>query len=229
MPRAPTVLLASLALLGGAALSAQALADGDSPDANLLGAYVGASVGASHIDQGFLDQGLLDQGFDDFRSFEDSRFGWKVLMGLRPLEWLGAEGEYIDFGDANLGASPLPLAAGGGTSGAEFYGARASATAGAGFAVGYLPMGPWADLFGKIGFARLQTRYSYSGDYPTGCGGSCVTLRQIVVLQDSTDTSAAYGAGVQFHFGAFAARLEYERMSGTWQPGLVSIGIIWAP
>ncbi len=224
MRRAPTVLLASLALLGGAALSAQALADGDSLDSNLLGGYIGASVGASHIDQGFLDQGLFEEGIDDFRSFEDSRFGWKVLMGLRPLAWFGAEGEYIDFGDTNLGASPIA-----GPSGAEFYGAHASATAGAGFAVGYLPLSSALDFFGKIGFARLQTRFSYAGDYPTGCGGSCVTLHQVLVSQDSTDTEFAYGAGAQFHFGAFAARLEYERVNGPLQPGLVSIGIIWAP
>jgi opacity protein-like surface antigen len=232
MPRAPTVLLASLALLGGAALCAQALADGDSSDGNSLGGYIGVGVGASHIDQGFLDQGVFDAGVYDFRSFEDSRFGWKVLVGLRPIEWLGAEAEYIDFGNANLGASPLPLAAGGGTSGAEFYGAHASATAGAGFAVAYLPLPPSVDLFGKLGFARVQTRYSYSGDYPIGCGGggsTCATLREIVDVQDNTNTGVAYGAGAQFHFGPFAARLEYERVNGAWQPGLFSIGLTWVP
>ncbi|MGB6449699.1 MAG: outer membrane beta-barrel protein [Steroidobacteraceae bacterium] len=227
MPRAPTVLLASLALLGGAALSSQVLADGDSSDGNSVGYYIGAGVGATHIDQNFFDSGI-----DDFRSFDDSRFGWKVLMGLRPIEWLGAEAEYIDFGDTNLGASPLPLSAGGGTSGAEFYGAHASATAGAGFAVAYLPLPPSVDLFGKLGFARVQTRYSYAGDYPTDCGGSgstCTTLRQIAVVQDNTNTGVAYGAGAQFHFGAFAVRLEYERVNGAWQPGLLSLGLTWVP
>ena len=227
MPRAPTALLASLALLSGAALSTHALADGDSSDSNSVGYYIGAGVGASHFEQGFFDVGA-----DDFRSFEDSRFGWKVLMGLRPLEWLGAEAEYIDFGNANLGASPLPGV--GLPSGAEFYGAHASATAGAGFAVAYLPLPPAVDLFGKLGFARVQTRYNYAGNYPAAyfpatCGGSCSGLRQVVVVQDATNTGVAYGAGAQIHFGAFAARLEYERVSGAWQPGLLSLDLTWAP
>lgn len=222
MLRAPAALLASLALLSGAALSTHALADGDSSDSNGVGYYVGAGVGASHVDQSFFDSGA-----DDFRSFEDSRLGWKVLMGLRPLQWLGAEGEYINFGDANLGASPLPGV--GLPSGAEFYGAHASATAGAGFAVAYLPLPPAVDLFGKVGFARVQTRFNYAGNYPTDCGPSCPALRQIVVVQDGTNTGVAYGAGAQIHFGAFAARLEYERVSGTWQPGLLSIGLTWSP
>ncbi len=224
MLRTPTA-LAGLALLGCAVPFSQALADDTfSNTGNSVGYYIGASLGISHVEQSFLDIGS-----STFRSFDDDRTGWKVLVGVRPIEWLGAEVEYIDFGNAHLGPSPLVA---GVPSAGEFYGAHASATAGAGFAVGYLPLPPYVDLFGKLGVARLETRYSYSGNYLetyVNCATSCTPLGQFGFVQDHTDTALAYGVGAQVHFGPFAARLEGERLSGTGSPFLVSVGVTWAP
>ncbi len=215
-----TTAVTSLVLLG-CALSSAVLADG-SDDSNAIGGYLGASLGISNIHQSFLDTGA-----DTVRTFDDDRTGWKVLMGVRPIDWLGAELEYIDFGDARLGPSPLVA---GDASAGKFFGAHGSATAGAGFLVGYLPLPPWFDLFAKAGVARLQTRYSYSGDYPNtyvNCPTACVPLNQFGTAQDNTDTSFAAGVGGQFHFGSFAARLEFERLTATDNPFLVSVGVTW--
>ncbi len=217
--------LASLALLGCMALSGPALADDAESDSNTVGYYIGAGLGISHLHQSFFDQGALTE-----RSFDNDRTGWKVLVGLRPIEWLGAEIEYVDFGSAHIGPSPLSPA--GAANSGEFYGAHASATAGAGFAVAYLPLPPWVDLFGKLGVSRLETRYSYSGNYPNtfiNCATTCVPLGPFGTAQDNADTSFAVGIGAQVHFGQFAARLEGERFGGPDSPYLISIGITWAP
>ncbi|MGH8149596.1 MAG: outer membrane beta-barrel protein [Steroidobacteraceae bacterium] len=233
MRRLPTILCACLALAGAtlsttAFLSTAALAD-DNPfaQANPLGFYVGGAVGESMLDQRFFDEGA-----DAVRNFGQDRFGWKVLVGVRPLPWLGAEAEYIDFGNAHLG--PALLDPSSGPSGGQFFGARGSASAGALFAVGYLPLPPWFDLFGKIGFARLQTRYTYAGDYPNSdiCTASgCTSVGGISLAQDTDETHLAYGGGVQFHLGpAFATRVEFERLNGlAGDPYLVSVGLTWMP
>ncbi len=216
--------LASLGLLGSVALAGPALAQDTGSDINPIGYYFGASLGIAHIDQTFFDRGALVE-----RSFNDNRTGWKVLMGIRPIEWLGAEVEYLDFGNGHLGPSLLSP---GSPSSGEFYGAHGSATAGAGFAVAYLPLPPSVDLFGKVGVARLETRYSYSGNYPdtlTSCTSSCPPLAPFGAVQDNTDTNVAFGVGAQMHFGRFAARLEGERFDGLGNPYLVSLGVTWTP
>ncbi len=217
--------LASLALLGSAALCAHALADDGSEGGNDVGYYLGASLGISNLDQSFYDEGL-----GAVRHFNDSRTGWKVLMGVRPLEWLGAEVEYLDFGDAHLGRSLL--VPGGPVSDGVFYGGHASATAGAGFLVGYLPLPPALDLFGKLGVSRLQARDSYAANYPdtyVNCAVACTPVGAVSVAQNATATGLAVGAGAQIHLGAFAARLEGERFNGAGGTYLVSIGVTWEP
>ncbi len=223
MPRTPTALLATLALLSGAALST-ALADDASGDTNGIGYYVGASLGISNVHQSFFDAGAAT-----LRRFDASRTGWKVLAGVRPIDWLGAEVEYLDFGTTHLGPSLLSA---GNPSAGVFNGGHASASAGAGFAVAYLPLPPALDLFGKVGFARLETRYSYSGNYPNtnvNCSTSCSPLAPLGAVQDNSDTGLALGVGAQMHLGPFAARLEGERLSGLGGTYLVSLGVTWAP
>lgn len=47
-----------------------------------------------------------------------------------------------------------------------------------------------------------------------------------------TRRSLAYGGGVQFRFGAFATRLEYDAVDSKSQfgtPALISVGVTWTP
>jgi len=207
-------------------LSFEALADG-----NLFGYYVGAGAGEANPHQSFIAQPVTSTGF--YR-FNDSRVGWKVMMGLRPISLFGAELEYLDFGTARIGAGPLLVSGGQTTTTGQFSGANAHASAGAGFVLGYLPLPiPWVDVFGKLGVARLQEHDTYGGDFPTtlsNCTSNCVVLQPASFSQTHVETGVGYGAGAQFNVGAFAVRAEFERIqTGLDNPYLVSVGLTWTP
>jgi opacity protein-like surface antigen len=213
-------------VLASCALCGPALADGDLFGVgNPLEFYVGAGLGAAYAHQGFLDK---QSG--NFLDFPDGRrFGWKVLMGIRPIFWLGGELEYLHLGSAHIGPSFLVP---GNPSAGEFLGASTTARAGAGFVMGYLPLPiPWVDVFGKLGVARLQTPYSYELGLPVSCSGSgCVPVEQLYVANHPVDTGVAYGAGAQVHIDAFTVRAEYERIdTPIGDPYLFSVGLTWTP
>lgn len=219
------LLLASLGALA-CALTATAFAD-DNP----LGYYIGAGVGTTDVHQSFVADAAADSGVYDY---DDHRLGWKVLMGIRPIPFIGAELEYLDFGSTHIGAGPLVVSAGGSTTTGEFTGADAHASAGAGFVLGYLPLPvPWLDVFGKLGVARLQEHDTYGGDFPvtlTSCTTSCTVLQPGSFSINRVDTGLGYGAGAQASFGAFAVRAELERLqTGIDNPYLLSVGFTWSP
>ena len=176
-------------------------------DDDLLGLYVGAGVGYGKINQYFNSPG----GLTYFPS--DHRTGWKLLVGFRPLSWLGSEFEYTDFGSAHVGpisdgASPPD----------QLYGADGHVRASSLFAVGYLPLPPrlsWMDVFGKVGVSYTRASDSYAGDFPNSyvCAISCVPVGQIAVSESVSHTGPAWGGGVQFHFGRLSARFESEGWS----------------
>jgi opacity protein-like surface antigen len=217
------VLIATLAA-GSCAMARSALAQ-DNP----LGFYVGAGLGRSALDQSFYDQGEFAA-----RGFNDSVFGWKAVVGVRPSPWLGGELEYIDFGNDRLGAAPEfnPVTASYGPG--EFLGGHADDRAAAAFAVGYLPSplpAPFPELFGKLGWAQLWSHYSYAGDYPNLYTGNGVPETNFYYSDEERRSGLAYGGGLQSHFGALAVRLEYERIAGnsatSIQPSLLSVGLLW--
>jgi hypothetical protein len=108
-----------------AILSAVALlAFGATASAADNGVYLGASLGRANFD---IDQGLLE--------IDDDDTGFKVIAGIRPLDWLAIEGSYVDFGEAREGILSVDNDA-------------ISA-----FGVLFLSLGP-ADVFGKIGLVK---------------------------------------------------------------------------
>jgi hypothetical protein len=172
-------------------------------DINPLGFYLGAAVG---------------QGRDTIEKVDNIGFaqsevaratGWKALVGLRPIRFLGAEVEYIDFGSSNTHEGLVNLST--------------RADAGAIYALGYLPIPlPFLDIFGKAGWARTHTTASVSV--------SCAPPALCIVggNANSTDSDFAYGAGVQARFKSVAFRAEYERTStSVGHPDLLSFGITW--
>jgi hypothetical protein len=88
------------------------------------GIYLGASLGRANVD---IDRGLLEVDDDDT--------GFKIIAGVRPLDWLAIEANYVDFGTARDGV------------------VSSENDAFSAFAVGFLSFGP-ADLFGKVGLVR---------------------------------------------------------------------------
>lgn len=92
------------------------------------GIYVGAAIGQASVE---LDNALATD--DDF---DGDDLGYKLIVGIRPLDWLGFEASYVDFGEADDTVAGVRLES-------EGHGIT-------GFAVGFLSLGP-VDAFAKAG------------------------------------------------------------------------------
>lgn len=103
--------------------------------AGLLGCPIAFSA-----DNGFFIGGALGQARSDVRignfNLDDSGAGYKVFAGIRPINRLGAEAEYVNFGKAKA------------------VGASVDHDAFGAFLIGYLPLPALADLYGKVGAAH---------------------------------------------------------------------------
>ena len=106
------------------------------------GFYLGGSIGQAGLKIDDLTNGVVAN--DDFNADDTA---WKLIAGIRPLDWLGVEAAYVNFGkpeDTVLGQKLK----------AEGDGISA-------FAVGFLPTGP-VDLFAKVGLISWDSKISGS-------------------------------------------------------------------
>jgi len=136
------------------------------------GIYLGAGVGLSNV--------TIDDA-DSLPDFDEDDTGFKIIAGIRPLDWLGAELNYIDFGTPAGNADGSRV--------------ETEATALAAFAVAFLEL-PLVDLFGKLGVVRWDARAS-APDFG--------------LAADDSGTDLAWGLGVQARLLSLGLRLEYER------------------
>lgn len=190
----------------GPLAASSALAD------DLIGLYVGGGLGTSNVR---VDDSVLGSG----QGFDAHKDGWKLLLGVRPISLVGAEVDYIDFGTAHF---ITPTSSFGTAQRGEAH-PKAAAV----FGVIYAPIPvPLLDVFAKLGAARLQMDVNAN----TVCVISpCVGTLPAPLAYSRTGAHFAYGAGAQFKFSGFAARLEYERVNTTTgDPDLTSIGITWS-
>jgi opacity protein-like surface antigen len=170
------------------------------------GVYLGASVGESWVEANVDAFGSPQFGSPQFRR---SDTGYQVMLGIRPLPFLGAEVDYLDLGDPHGGL--------------DFTETDVRMRGGAAFGVLYLPMPiPTVDLFGKVGVSRFQT--VITGGQSFNCGFLCGPS-----FRETDDTTGlALGAGAQFKLGAFAIRTEYEHFNAAGgSPSLASVGATW--
>jgi opacity protein-like surface antigen len=209
------LVLAAIALLGPPGSSA--LAD------DLLGMYVGGSVGQSNVRASQLDFiGPYPPNPSPAPvSVSKSATGWKVFAGLRPISLVGAELAYTDFGH--------PMASQGAPAGfglAYNAGLRAKATTAFGILYAPIPI-PILDVYAKAGVARLQTSVDAAGAFGCWTPLQCAAY-PVTVHRDQTDARFAYGAGIQAKLSAIGIRLEYERISASeGDPSLLSLGVTW--
>jgi hypothetical protein len=212
MNRVSSALLA-VVCLGAFSASAPALAD------NPLGFYVGAGVGASNVGNNDYYNGYPYGYYGHYNN--GNNVAWKALIGLRPLPFVGAELEYMDFGSSN------------GNNGYYnnyyTYGANSHPKATLLYGVGYLPLPlPYLDVYGKLGVARLQTNISFDtctsvSNTPSGPSCNPTTYRL-----DQTNDKFAYGAGIQAKYQDFAFRAEYEGISSNYgNPAAVTVSVTW--
>ncbi len=208
-------IIATIALLGP--LGGNALAD------DLLGMYVGGSVGQSHLRANQLDFiGPYPPNPSPAPvSVSKSATGWKVFAGLRPISLVGAELAYTDFGH--------PMASQGPPAGFGLaYNAALRSKAATAFGIVYAPIPiPILDVYAKAGVARLQTSVDAAGAFGCWSPLTCAAY-PVAVHRDQTDARFAYGAGIQAKLSAIGIRLEYERISVSGgDPDLLSIGVTW--
>ena len=204
-------ILAAIALL--APLSGIATAD------DLLGAYVGGSVGRSDLRANDLD--FIGSPTPVPLSVSKSATGWKVFAGVRPISLVGAELAYVDFGH--------PTASQGAPTGFGLaYNAELRSRASTAFGMVYAPIPiPLLDVYAKAGVARLQTRVDGVGAFGCWTPLQCAAY-PVAVHRDQTDVRFAYGAGIQAKLSAIGVRLEYERIRvGAGDPDLLSLGVTW--
>jgi len=100
------------------------------------GIYIGASVGQSNV---AIDN-LSGISSADFKG-DDT--GYKLIAGIRPLDWLAVEASYVNFGKPEDTVAGTKVKA-------EGDGISA-------FAVGFLPVGP-VDLFLKGGLINWDSK-----------------------------------------------------------------------
>ena len=73
---------------------------------------------------------------------------WKAFAGVRPLNWLAAEADYIDLGSGNSTTT---------SSSGNVTTAHADGKAFAAYAVGFLPIPlPIVEIYGKAGLSRWK-------------------------------------------------------------------------
>jgi hypothetical protein len=169
---------------------------------DLLGLYAGGSVGQSRVQAA----DPLDTPYD----FSEHHTAFKVIAGIRPISFLGAEIEYLDLGHPSSTFGPFD----------------ASVKGEAAYGMLFLPMGvPFLDLFGEAGGARLETQLNGPG-YACSPLGPCPP--QSYFHYSHSDTNVAAGAGVQYRLGPLAVRGEYEHFStAAGNPTLLSLGLSW--
>jgi opacity protein-like surface antigen len=198
----------SLLAFGVTCASTRVLAD------DLLGFYVGAGIGESHVRTSKDILGDTDYDYD----FDEHHSAWKLTAGIRPISPLGVELEYIDFGNPSTGNA---ISGAGGLS-------QVDAKSLALFGLGYLPLPvPFLDVYAKLGIARLHTTASEVAPLPFCPAGGGPCLPASSNISDSS-TNLAYGAGVQGKIGSLAIRAEYERISASGgSPDIFSLGVTW--
>lgn len=216
-----------VAAIVNGSLSMQAVADqGIFGLSNPLSLYIGGGLGRSSISQPLYDP---YEPFFNGNRVNGRPLGWNAVIGVRPISFLGAEAEYLDYGTVRNGPGPVS-----GYSGSpltlQFLGSKSHDQAAAAFAVGYVPLPlPFIEPFAKLGAAWVHTNDSYSGDYEnTSVNG--VPVGAVSESNGVTKYGIAYGGGLQLRIDHLAIRVEYVRTSLTKEsgslitPSLLSLG-----
>ena len=204
------------------ALLVGTLPAGRSAAADLVGMYVGASVGQGRVEAEALSN-PLPPTVATIGTFKEDHSAYKLAVGIRPVSVIGAEFEFVDFGHPSGGISAATSAPGSASASADVHMSGLGA-----FGMLFLPV-PVVDIYIRAGLARIDT----SGNVAVTLHGPilCVPTApacQFSQASSTTDTGFAAGIGAQVKFGSWAVRAEYERFSAAGgYPSLASIGVTW--
>jgi opacity protein-like surface antigen len=155
------------------------------------GIYLGAGVGRATVEIDNISSGALDFDGDDT--------GYKIIAGIRPLDWLAIEANYVNFGEPDDSPGGVRLRTKGDGLGA--------------YALGLFAVGP-VDLFAKAGVVRWNSELRHP---------------QLGRLDDDDGTDFAYGVGVQFRLLSLGVRGEYEvfDIDGVDKANMISLSVTY--
>lgn len=98
------------------------------------GIYVGVGLGQSNVER---------EDISATADFEGEDLGYKVIFGIRPLDWLGFEANYVNFGEPDDTIAGTKYVS-------EGYGITGSV-------LGFLSLGP-VDVFARAGAVSWDTK-----------------------------------------------------------------------
>lgn len=137
------------------------------------GVYLGVGIGQATVEIDDIE------GISSL-DFEGEDLGYKVIAGVRPLDWLAFEANYVNFGEPDDTLAGAKL--------------RSEGDGFAGYALGLFAAGP-VDLFAKVGVLAWDSE---------------LTNPQLGRLTEEDGTDLAYGVGLQFRLLSLGVRAEYE-------------------
>lgn len=186
----------------------------------LLDLYVGGSVGRSdmHLPNSWTAT------FADTDEVVVHHTGWTASVGFRPLQFVGAELQYLDFGNAHWNRTNISIGPGGiGWPDSLAVHTNAETLA----AVLYAPIPVrFFDVYAKVGPAHWHSTVNGRADLGFLLCPVNLACGQLALKQDGTDL--VYGAGLQFKLGPAALRVEYERIEANPEyPYLYDLGLTW--
>jgi hypothetical protein len=186
--------------------------------------HVGVAVGTSHLSPDSWSSAGVPEHIQPNDSPEASPTGWKVVAGLRPTRFIGAELQYVDFGTATT-RSNTPgnqvLRRG------RFMRNHADATIVS--ALLFFPERKSADFYGKVGVAKVEESLRVSVYEYFFCGPpgpNCQFFSDVT----ETDSRPYFGIGVRFKVArAWSGRVEYEAIDGDVgdDTKMFSVGVAW--
>lgn len=186
---------------------------------NLFNFYLGAAYAHSNLNAKNSNP-LPFGGGGPLSGFERSGSGYQLSLGVRGLDLLGAEVDYFELGSGGV-SHAYTVAGGPGT----VTDASLAQKGEAAFALLYLPV-PVVDLYLKAGVDRITSDLG-ARFTPQGLCALTRCTPESLALHSST-TGLALGAGVQWKFGAWGVRAEYERFTALGEhPDLASVGLTW--
>jgi hypothetical protein len=154
------------------------------------GIYVGAGLGQANVQ---LDEDTVGADFDA------DDLGYKVIAGIRPLDWLGFEANYVNFGEPDGEVASFNVAT-------EGYGLS-------GFAVGFLAFGPF-DAFAKVGVVSWDTKISL--------------VNGVAEDFDGTDLAYGVGVQFRFLSLGLRAEYEIFEMDDAFkEANMLSVGLTY--
>jgi len=171
--------LITLTVLGTAALAPAAFAQ---EQTETRGFYLGGGVG--QFNAGIDDVNQVD---DVVSKWKDDDTAYKLFGGYRLNRFLGFELDYVNLGKPSGNVVPG-------------FNVDSAVDGWAPYAVGTLPLGPYFELFGRLGY--------YFYDATTAVTD---TLDNRVAFKEDS-SSLAWGGGIGANIGEkFNLRFEYER------------------